>query len=414
MANVIKNIEDAGTAIAKGVAAQVASQLQFCKKITKVPASEFDGSNGFKAGTKIKRVLPPRFIPSENTDFDITSQIRDIKEEESSLTLDVAKTVAYEVTTYEIATDIAVANLMERAGKPAASAIAQFVEKKMLEKATDAVANAVGTPGSTVFDTDLILSAKEKMSKYLCPLDDERFFLGDSTTMRSAVNARKGQFNNSRNIGDAFVKGSYGEADGFTWLENELLNLHTNGNDVVFEVRTTVSTEGQATLVVEALTTTTGTVKKGTVFTIADVYAVDPITKETRPFLQQFTVLEDETADGSGYATLDVSPAFYTSASGGLQNISAFPVDGAAIVPMGAASTGYTQGLAFHKSAFEMVSVPLILPSSTEIAKQVTEDGITIAYIRFFDGKTRKMVDRFDFLGGIHAPRKEWACRLYA
>lgn len=414
MANVIKNIEDAGTVIAKGVAAMVSNELQFCKRIKKVPASEFEGSNGFGAGTTIKRTKPPRFIPTENTDFDITSNIQDIKEQESSLVLDVAKTVAYEVTSLELATDIDIANLMERAGKPAASSIAQFVEKKMIEKATDAVYNAVGTPGSSVFDTDLILSAREKMSKFLCPLDQQRYFLGDSTTMRSAVNARKGLFQSAEKISDQYEKGVVGVADGFTWLENELLNLHTNGNDVVFEVRTTVSTEGQSTLVVEGLTTTTGTVKKGTVFTIDTVYAVDPITKESRNFLQQFTVTADATADGSGYATLSISPAIYTSASGGLQNVDSFPADGDAITPVGAASGAYTQGLAFHKEAFEMVSVPLILPKNVEIAKQVTEDGITIAYIRFFDGKTRKMIDRFDFLGGIHAPRPEWACRLYA
>ena len=104
-----------------------------------------------------------------------------------------------------------------------------------------------------------------------------------------------------------------GRADGFDWYESELVPQHTNGNDVSFEVRTTVSTEGQATLVVEGLTTTTGTVTKGTVFTIDTVNAVHPITKADTGRLQEFVVTADATADGSGYATLSISPAFYTS-----------------------------------------------------------------------------------------------------
>ena len=180
----------------------------------------------------------------------------------------------------------------------------------------------------------------------------------------------------------------------------------------MFEVRTTVSVEGQATLVVEGLTANTGTVKKGTVFTIAGVNAVHPITKADLGYLQQFVVTGDETADSNGYATLDVSPAFYTSASNGLQNITAFPVDGAAITPVGAASSALTQNMAYHKSAFRMVSVPLVTPNGLDMAAQKTHEGFTIRVIRDYAILTDKLIMRLDFLGGICATRPEWACRI--
>jgi len=205
-----------------------------------------------------------------------------------------------------------------------------------------------------------------------------------------------------------------GQGMGFEFLSNNLLPIHTNGNDVVFEVRTTVSVEGQSTLVVEALTANTGTVKKGTVFTIAGVNAVHPITKADLGYLQQFVATADKTADASGYATLDVSPAFYTSASGGLQNITAFPVDGAAITPVGAASSAIVQNLAFHKSAFRMVSVPLVKPDGTDMAAQKTVDGITVRVIRDYDVLTDKLIMRLDFLGGLAAVRPEWSVRITA
>lgn len=415
MANQIKNIEDAGTIIAKGVARMIADELQFCKTIKKVPASEYDGKNGFKAGTTIKRTLPTRFLPDENLDFDITGNIKDIKEEESSLTLDVVKTVSFEVDSYEMATDIDIARVMERFGKPAASSIAQHVEQKMLEKATDATYNLVGTAGTETFTVDTILAGREKLSKFLCPKDAERYFLGDSSAMREAVDARKGLFQSSEQIKKQYEQGLIGRADGFTWMENELLNRHTNGNDVTgvaVEADVVTPATGATTVGVDGLTANTGTVKKGTVFTIDNVYAVHPITKVAYPFLQQFVVTADATANASGQATLSISPAIYSSASGALQNVDALPADEASLTFVGSASTAYTQNLVYHKEAFEMVSVPLVLPKKAEIASQVTESGITIAYVRDWDQKTRKLIDRFDFLGGIHAPRPEWACRI--
>jgi hypothetical protein len=232
------------------------------------------------------------------------------------------------------------------------------------------------------------------------------------TANRSAVNARKGLFQSSEEISKQYKNGAMGMADGFTFLRNNLLPTHTNGNDVTFEVRTTVSTQGQATLVVEGLTTTTGTVTKGTVFTVAGVFKVHPVTKATLPQLQQFVVTADATADGSGYATLSIAPAMYTT--GSQQNIASFPADGNAITPVGAASTGYGQNLAFHKSAFRFVSLPLIQPKGVNMVGQETMDGITVRVVEDYDVLKDRMVLRADILWGMAVVRPEWACRITA
>jgi hypothetical protein len=206
-------------------------------------------------------------------------------------------------------------------------------------------------------------------------------------------------------------------ADGFTFLRNNLLPTITNGNDVTgvaVESSVLAPATGATSLGVDGLTTTTGTVKKGQVFTIASVYAVHPITKDTLPDLQQFVVTADATADGSGQATLSISPTIYSSASGALQNVSALPADEAAITFIGSASTGYGQNLAFHKSAFRFVSLPLIQPDGVDFVGQETVDGITVRIVRAYDIKTDKMILRADVLWGLANVRPEWACRLTA
>lgn len=412
MANTINNIKDAPGVIAKMGVAMLENKLQFCKTIEREPASTFDGINGYRAGDDVKISKPARFIPS--TGADVTSAIQDITEEKTTLPLDVRRVVPVQMTSKEVFTDLGLASWTKRVLDPAISSIAQYVEKDFVEKAVDNTYNAVGSAGSETFVTDTILQAGQKIDENSCPDMENRSILLNPKANRLAVDARKGLFNNTTQVGDQYIKGRMGEADGFTFYSSNLLPTHTNGNDVAFEVRTTVSTEGQSTLVVEGLTTTTGTVTKGTVFTIANVNAVDPITKEDLGYLQQFTVTANATADGSGYATLSVSPAFYTSgADGGLQNITAFPADGAAITPIGSASTAYRQNLAYHKSAFRMVSVPLMLPQDAHLVAQETANDLTLRVWMASDILTDTMTMRIDFLGGLAVTRPEWACRIY-
>jgi len=410
MANVFNTMKDAPGVVAKAAAKLLADELQFCKSISKADESDYNGKNGYGAGETIYISKPARFIPQGT--FDITSTQQDIVEEKTPLTLNVISTIGINVTSEQFASEIALKSMIQRVIKPAVSSIAQDVEGTFLEKATDATFNVVGTAGSTVYDTDTVLSAKEKMSKFLCPKDDKRYFLTDSTASRSAVNARKGLFQSSDEISKQYKMGYIGTADGFHWMENELLNVHTNGNDVTgAAIDDTVAT-GASTIHIDGITTGTGTVLKGQVFTIDGVFAVHPITKTPYPFLQQFVVTEDVTASGTSDADVKISPTIYGPTSDGLQNVSALPANDAPIVFVGAASTAYTQNLAFHEEAFRMVSVPLIMPTKAEMAAQETYKGVTIAIIRDWDQLTRKMVTRLDFLGGIAAVRPEWACRI--
>lgn len=409
MANTHNNIKDVGGIIAKAAAQTLKDNLVFCSKIDMADPSDFDGKNGYKAGDTIYTSKPARYVPQ--TTFDITSSIQDSVEESAALTLDTISTVGIEANTTEFATEVELKSYIKRFVVPAAESIAQDVEQRFIEKATDATYFSVGTAGSNTFAVSDILAARTKLNEALAPRAD-RSLLMTSSAGADAINARKGLFQDASGIAEQYREGMIGRADGFDWYENELLNVHTNGNDVAFEVRTT-STEGDSTLVVEGLTTTTGTVKKGTVFTIATVNKVHPITKVDTGELMQFVVTADATADGSGYATLSISPSIYAG-SNGLQNVSALPADGDAITPVGAASTAYTQNLAFHKNAFKMVSVPLVMPTNAEFAATETVDGITVSVVRDWDNLERKMVTRLDFLGGLSAVRPEWACRVTA
>lgn len=410
MANDITVSKNSGI-IAKAAAGILADTPQFSKSIDVADASDYEGKNGYKAGDTIKINIPPKVLPQGT--FDITSSIQDITETQKDLTLDIISTVGLELDSLEITTELGLKQMMNRVIVPAAQDMAADIEHKELEKATDAVFNSVGTPGSNQFDTDIILQARERINKNLAPKTSDRFFLSDGTANRLAVNARKGLFQSATRIAEQYDMGYIGTADGFNWMENELLNVHTNGNDITGVALNTVTvTNGTSSASVSGLTNTTGTIKKGQIFTLSGVKAVHPQTKTAFTYDQQFVVTADVTADGSGNATISFSPAIYIS--GSLQNVASTPSTTNALVFVGAADGVYTQNLAYHKQAFRRVSAPLEMPTKAELMAQMRDDSgsFNVALIRDFDVLKRRWITRLDYLGGLVAVRPEWACRV--
>lgn len=413
MANTINTIKSNALVLAKLAAGNLVDNLQFCKTIGQADPDDYKGKNGYSAGDTISISKPARFIPTAA--FDITSSINAFIEEKVSLPLDIISTVAVEFDSQELASSVAIGSIYERAIKPASQAIAQDVEKTCLSRAVIATYNTVGTPGATVFDTDMMLSSQQKLDEFLAPMDGERYALLSPGAQRSALNSRKAFVQASDELAKQYKRGLMGVADGYTYLTNNLMPRLTLGADVTgIAVESSVVTisNGMSTLGVDGVATS-AVITAGTKFTISGVNAVHPQTKADLGYLQQFTVTANATENGSNQAIIPISPSIYYTTTDSRQNVSAAPVDETgALVFVGSASTTYTHNIAYHKDAFRMVSVPLVMPDAVELAEQFTYKGITVAIVRAFDVLKRRMITRVDFLGGFVAVRGEWACDI--
>ena len=145
-------------------------------------------------------------------------------------------------------------------------------------------------------------------------------------------------------------------------------------------------------------------------FTIANVFAVNPVTKATLPFLQQFVVRADGTSSGAGALTVTIAPAIITS--GAFQNCSAVPADNAAITVLGTASTGYRQNMVFQKNAFALAMVPMIRPpGAVEVARE-SYKGTSVRLIPTYNGTSDTSLFRLDVLYGVQALDPRLATRL--
>lgn len=173
--------------------------------------------------------------------------------------------------------------------------------------------------------------------------------------------------------------------------------------------------EGAVTLVTDGWTAAAAPrLKKGDVFTIANVNAVNPLTKQSTGLLRQFVVTADVSSDGSGNATIGIYPAIYSSASGALQNVSALPADNAAITVLGAANTVTPAQIVAHQDAFTLACVDMPLPKGMDMAARASskQAGLSIRFVRGFDITNDRFISRLDIVYGFAALYPEWSCRV--
>ncbi len=144
---------------------------------------------------------------------------------------------------------------------------------------------------------------------------------------------------------------------------------------------------------------TTGILKAGDVFTIANVFAVNPATKQSTGRLQTFTVLADANSGAStGPAALTISPPIITS--GAFQTVTAAPADNAAItVKTGTGGTAYRQSLLLDPMSIALVSRPLDIPSGQGLkTSTVSGEHVTMSVSSWVEGNTLTENIRFDML----------------
>lgn len=151
------------------------------------------------------------------------------------------------------------------------------------------------------------------------------------------------------------------------------------------------------------------TVKKGEIFTIAGVFAINNRSGETLPHLRQFVVTEDATADGTGAVELQVWPHIIVPGTGVAEadtntafgTVNAAPADNAALTFLGAAGAVIPVRAAWHKMAIQLVSAQLEKPASdTSSFARDEETGISIRYWRGSDITTGKHIHRWDMIYG--------------
>ena len=359
---------------------------------------------GAKIGSTLRIRLPDRALVTDGAAL----QVQDDNEQYTTLTVNNQKHIGVNFTSAELTMQLD--DFAERVLKPRISQLASSIDADVAN-AYKGIYSSVGTPGTTPATSLVLLQAQQKLNENAAMMSP-RFATVNPAANAGLVEGMKGLFNPTDTVSKQFKNGMMGTGVlGFDEINmSQSIKQHTTGDwGTAITVTTTIGTQG-ATSVGFSFTGSSKTWKQGDVFTIAGVYAVNPQTRETTGSLQQFVVTADAT--GSSTATVNVSPAIYTSANA-LATVNSFPASGAVVTMLGSAATQYAQNLVYHKDAITFATADLLLPGGVDMASRAVHNGISLRVVRQYDINNDRMPCRIDVLYGYSAIRPAMAARIW-
>jgi hypothetical protein len=373
--------------------------------LTRTVNRQYDDSfavEGAKIGSTLRIRLPDRALVTDGAAL----QVQDDNEQYTTLTVSSQKHIGVNFTTAELTMQLD--DFAERVLKPRISQLASSIDADVANS-FKYIGNSVGTPGTTPATSLVLLQAQQKLNENAAVMSP-RYATVNPAANASLIEGMKGLFNPVSAISKQFKNGIFGEGIlGYDELNmSQSIKQFTTGSRTgTVTVSSSVTTEGSTTIVLTGLGSTT--IKAGDVFTIANVYAVNPQTRESTGSLYQFVALADVTAS----TTATVTVAAMYSATQALATVDALPVASATVTFLGAASTQYPQNLIYHKDAIAFATADLLLPQGVDMASRQVHNGISLRVVRQYDINNDRLPCRIDVLYGYSVIRPQMAVRLW-
>lgn len=360
--------------------------------------------SGYEKGETVRVKVPPTPVVYDGAVFAGGGSDPVNNESSVNLTVDQQKHVGLVFGAKEKKLELS--DFKERFLKPAMTALSSQINSVMLAEMKNKTANMVGSWGTVPATRTPWRNAASLLDNFLAPED------GRSAHFSTAANdalaeANSALFHTSDELRGEFSKNAVGSFAGLEFYKQLSLPVHTNGAGTGYVCNGTGGS-GLASGVL-AVKTGTGAITRGTVFTIAGVNAVHPITGADTGIARQFVV----TADYSGGAgNVSIYPAIIPTSSSVVGTVTAIPGTDAVITIGGTASQAKRQNLVFHRDAFASAFVPLPVLASCE-GYTATVKGISVRVMTFGDGLNDKERTRIDVLFALPAAiRPDHACRV--
>lgn len=384
----------------------------------------------YAPGSTVRARMPVQFTVRTGA----TASVQDITDSYVPIVVQPEIGIDFSISDYDLT--LAIRNdgsidksFKDRFLKPAGLRLAAEIDYLVATAVKNNVPGFVGTPGTGMSSITHILEAKVPAQLEGMP-SMENMYAALSPTANAAVVAGLATLYNDRAaLSSQYKSGIVADSLGLEFVMSQNVPSHTVGplggtplvngaNQGTINSGATDNPRADTTsLVTDGWTASAAArLKKGDVITIAGVNSVNPETKADTGSLRTFVVTADVSSDGSGNATVIISPAII--AGGAYQNVTARPADNAAItVKTGTASTTYAQNILWHRDAITFVSPEMEVPGGMDMAYSVPAPdagGISLRFVRGFDITNNKRISRFDVLYGVAVTRPGWAVRRTA
>lgn len=353
---------------------------------------------------------------------------------ENSITLSVATQahVSWAFNTKDLT--LSIEEYSERYIRPAAAALANTVDADICSLYDDIHNSVWESTGFVTPESFIVLGkAAQKMDEEACPPEDRSIALNPAANWALA-NALKSLYVQDA-AGGALrggvaqggpPKGYRGTIAGFDIYMDQNIKTHTtgqyheSGSTAALKAQTAgtsglLASDKKGISMIDFKIVNTKVLRVGDSFTIAGVFAVNPMSGESTGQLRQFTVTADASCavtetTSAGAVTVYFEPALIDT--GPYATVDTTPAASAVVTIVGSINEPYPQNLAFHKNAFALVTVPLEMPSGIWGARE-THNGLSIRIVKDYDIDADDEVARLDILYGVKTLYPELAARIW-
>lgn len=397
------------TWVLKDVGLAFENSVVFIEKIRQYDNRyEFGGA---KVGNTVQYRLPQQWLVSDGQAL----QEQPILDQTVNVSLTNQKHIDFAYSSAQATTEIE--EVRARYTKPAGNTLASAADSFTFNAVYRDVYQAVGTPGITPNATLTYLQAGVKLSDVATPRAG-RIAVLDSMAMATIANTSSTLFNPSAAISENYRDGQFsGRQLGYSaWYEDQNRPAHTTGTFAASTPIVNGANQTGSSLITSGWGATA--LKRGDKFTVAGVFAVNPLSKQSTGRLQDF-VFTSDMVDTAGAITIPLSPPIITS--GALQNVSNSPANAAAITVWAANPTGGTlattlspQSIVFHPEAFAFVTADLEMPNGGATSSRIAspEGGFSLRIAKQWDVRTDQNITRIDMLIGAATLQARLAARV--
>lgn len=235
-----------------------------------------------------------------------------------------------------------------------------------------------------------------------------RKIVNSPRTEARVVAALSGLLNPAPAISRQYITGRMYDALGFIWMKDQTTITHTDGTLPQGSATVNGANQTGLTLTVNALSYT---LNIGDIITVAGVFAVNRITKQSTGELRQFAVTANV---ASGATSIPIYPALVPGSNGAAvqyQTVTVSPASGAAVNPVSGlgASAVYRKNFAYAPEAVTLATADLEMPKGVHEVAREQFDGVSMRMITDYFIGTDQLITRLDVLYGYLWIRPEWA-----
>jgi hypothetical protein len=373
-------------------------------------SDEFEQA-GAKVGDTVRIRLPQQFEASEGEAL----EIQNLLDRTVNLILNRRRHVGFGWSSAQATTDLD--DIRSRYVQPAAETLASIYDRVSLGDVYKSVYNMVGTPG-TIPTTGLTYSTAVSKILDLAGPDEGLVAILSPLSNATIAASTSLMFHPGGKLAENWTRGQFAaEQLGISkWFTDQNTPRFTTGAcPAASTPLVNGASQTGSSLVTDGWGAATALVK-GDVISVAGIYSVNPLSKESTGRPMQFTLTADVT--GTTDLTLSISPSIITS--GPLQNCTGSPADNAvitywALVAGGTyAATVSPQNLVFHPKAFASAMADLVMPNGGATGSRVKSKQLAVAmrFVEQFQITSDQNLNRLDILFGTAAVQERMACRV--